>query len=103
MRYKAEYIEPARQDVSDIKDYLSQFYPGTPVKFLTELKQRVEALRDNPFMYPEYEDNPAYRRMVVSDYLVFYKIFEATEIIEIHRVLHGKRNIKEHLPKTNNN
>jgi addiction module RelE/StbE family toxin len=99
MRYKAEYIELARQDVSEIKEYLSQFYPSTPAKFLTELKQSVEALRDNPFKYPKYEDHPAYRRMVVLDYLVFYKVFEPTGIVEIHRVLHGMRNIKEHLPK----
>jgi addiction module RelE/StbE family toxin len=100
MRYKAEYIELAQHDVSGIKEYLSQFYPSTPVKFLKEIKQSVESLRDNPFICPEYEDNPAYRRMVVSDYLVFYKVFEKTGIIEIHRILHGKRNIKEHIPKT---
>jgi len=102
MRYRAEYIEPAKRDVSGIKDYLSQFYPSTPLKFLAAIKQGIENLRDNPFICPEYEDNPAYRRMVVLDYLVFYKVFEVTGIIEIHRVLHGKRNIKEHLPKSEN-
>jgi len=99
MRYKVEYIETARQDVGGIKEYLSQFYPSTPLKVLAEIKKSVENLRDNPFICPEYEGNPAYRRMVVLDYLVFYKVFEATGVMEIHRVLHGKRDIKAYLPK----
>lgn len=98
MSYRIEYLELARQDVAGIREYLTQFYPSTPIKFLAALKRGIEDLSGNPFMYSIYEDNPRYRRMVVNDYLVFYKVLEADRVVEIHRVLYGMRNIKDHLP-----
>ena len=98
MKYTVVYLELALEDVRDIRSYLSQFYPGTPAKFLTALKSGIENLRDNPFMYAKYEDNTAYRKMAVLDYLVFYKLFEPERTVEIHRVLYGMRDIKAYLP-----
>ena len=98
MKYKIVYLEPSMGDVEDIRDYLFQFYPNTPKKFLSALKRGIEYLRDNPYIYEEYADNTAYRKMAVLDYLVFYKVFEQDKVVEIHRVLHGARNIKSHLP-----
>jgi len=98
MKYKLEYIELALEDVEGIRDHLSQFYPSTPEKFLKALKKGIESLSDNPFLYAEYEENTAYRKMVVLDYLVFYKVFEQEGIVEINRVLNGMRDIKAYLP-----
>ena len=98
MNYTVVYLELAAQDVAVIRKYLSQFYLDTPVNFLTKLKRGIEGLRDNPFMYAEYADHPAYRRMVVMEYLVFYKVYDDSKTVEIHRVLHGMKNIKAHLP-----
>lgn len=97
MKYRVEYIELAMDDVSDIKSYLSRFYPKTPERFLTTLKRAVENLCENPYMYAEYADNPAYRKMPVLDYLVFYKVLEQKAVVEIHRVLYGMRDIKAYL------
>jgi len=92
---KIEYINSARTDVAEIRSNLSRFYPSTPDKFLKALKKSIETLSDNPLLYSVYEWNSAYRKMPVLDYLVFYKVFEERQTIEIHRVLYGKRNIKE--------
>ncbi|GHV87168.1 hypothetical protein AGMMS50255_4640 [Spirochaetia bacterium] len=97
MKYKIVYLELAREDVREIKAYLAQFYPSTPVKFLSALKKQIENLTDNPYMYEAYADNPSYRRMVVSDYLVFYKVNDEKRIIAIHRVLHGARDIAKYI------
>jgi len=97
MKYKAVYLAPAMQDVSEIRNYLSQFYPNTPTKFLTALKKGIENICDNPYIYPAYEENLIYRKMVVLDYLVFYKAHESEGIVEIHRVLHGMRGVKSFL------
>jgi len=97
MKYRVEYLNLAMEDVAEIKSYLSQFYTGTPVRFLNALKQAIENLCEYPFIYVEYveyADNPAYRKLAVLDYLVFYKVFEQEGIVEIHRVLYGRRDIK---------
>jgi toxin ParE1/3/4 len=49
-------------------------------------------------MYKEYGTGHYrfnYRKMVVDDYLVFYVVLD--EAIEIHRILHGKRDIGRYL------
>jgi len=97
MNYKIVYLEPSMGDVEEIRAYLSQYYPNTPDRFLAALKNGIEYLCDNPYLYAEYGDNPAYRKMTVQDYLVFYKVFEQDKIVEIHRVLFGMRNIKSFL------
>jgi len=99
MKFNAVYLDPAMKDVVEIRGYLSQFYPSTPMKFLAALKKGVESVCENPHICPVYEDNPAYRKIVVLDYLVFYKVQETERIIEIHRVLYGMRNVKGYLPK----
>jgi plasmid stabilization system protein ParE len=91
---KISYLTSAKADVTEIKNNLSQYYPSTPVKFLKTLKKSIETLSDNPFLYPVYEWNIAYRKMPVLDYLVFYRVFEDRQTIEIYRVLYGRRNIK---------
>jgi len=98
MKYDIIYLKPAMGDVEEIRAYLSQFYPNTPVKFLTALKHGIEHLCDNPYLCAEYSDNPAYRKMSILDYLVFYKVFEEEKIVEIHRVLYGRRDLKTYIP-----
>jgi len=89
-----EYINSAKIDVAEIRSNLSRFYPSTPDKFLRALKKSIETLTDNPLLYPVYEWHSEYRKMPVLDYLVFYKVFEERQTIEVHRILYGKRNIK---------
>ena len=97
MRYKLQYMETAEWDIENISEYLSNFYPSTPAKFLTAIKQSIENLSDNPYIYAEYEKNPAYRKITVQNYLVFYKVFEEEGVVRIYRVLHGARNVRDHL------
>jgi plasmid stabilization system protein ParE len=97
MKYTVRFMDLARQDYDDISEYLSGFYPGTPAKFLDELEKGTATLEDNPRAFEVYEHNPAYRRMVVMNYLVFYKIKEERKTVEVHRILHGARDIKRFL------
>jgi plasmid stabilization system protein ParE len=89
MTYKLTFLSIALDDKKNIEGYLKQFYPGTPHKFVAALKEKLTGLKENPYMYQAYEGNPAYRKIVVSNYLVFYKINDEKHIIEIHRILPG--------------
>jgi addiction module RelE/StbE family toxin len=107
LKYKIVYLELAREDVKEIRSYLAQFYPGTPAKFLSALKEQIGNLTENPYMYEAYDkmssDNtssdktPSFRRMVVSNYLVFYKVDDEKRTIAIHRILHGSRDISKYI------
>jgi addiction module RelE/StbE family toxin len=97
MGYKLRYLDLAKNDVKEMKDYLAQFYPRTPLKFLAVLKEKITNLSDMPYMYETYSDNPDYRKLSVYDYLVFYKADEESKAVKIHRVLHGARDISRYL------
>jgi len=97
--YDVKLLGIAENDIDEICEYLSQFYPSTPGKFLDALDKDLENVSRNPYMYPIYEYNKKYRRIVTNDYLVFYKIDEETNFVRVYRILHGKQNISTVLEK----
>jgi plasmid stabilization system protein ParE len=92
-------MDLAESDYNEIHEYLSQFQESALAGFIDELEKRTAALEDMPNMFAVYEPLPKYRRIVVREYLVFYKVIEESQRVEIHRILHGARNIVRVLKK----
>ena len=86
MTFKIIYLPVAEQDLNSIAEYLSQFYASTFGKFMNMLEKSIVNLETSPFMGVKYGN---YRKLAVSDYLVFYKVDEDAELVKIYRVLHG--------------
>ena len=91
--YDVKFMDLAYEDYDEISEYLLRFYPSTPAKFLAELEKSTAVLESTPYAFEVYEPIPQYRRMVVLGYIVFYKVLEENRKVEIHRILHGARNI----------
>lgn len=91
-------LPQAVQDLEDIVDYLSQFYASTAIKQYDRIIEKINDIPLYPNKYEEYRTGQyhnTYRRMVADDYLVFYVVMD--DIIEIRRILHGKRDIGRYL------
>jgi len=97
LKYTVRFSPFAREDKEEIKTYLSKFYPGTPRRFTSLLKKQIATLKDNPNMYPEYQENPSYRRMSVSNYIVFYKVNDEKKQIDIYRILRATWDLPKYL------
>jgi len=95
MLYRIHPSERAELDIERALAYLSQFYPGTPIRFRSLLREILSNLKHNPYMYPVYEPNTKYRRAVVGSYILFYKINEERKYVNIFRVLRGSWDITE--------
>jgi len=93
MKYSVKFLHSAVVDNNANIEYLSQFYPSTPRKYLTALEKRKSTLVDNPYFYSVYLPMPEYRRFTVRNYIGFYKIIEESSTVEIHRILHGSRDV----------
>jgi len=91
--YEVKLLSLAENDLDEICQYLSQFYPGTPGRFLDVLEKDFYHLSLSPKMFPKYEYNSEYRKVVIGDFLAFYKIDEANKQVYIYRILHGKRSV----------
>ena len=97
MNYTVRFSPFAKEDKKDIKTYLAKFYPETPRRFAALLKEHINNLKDNPYMYSEYPENTDYRRMLVGNYMVFYKVNDAEKHIDIYRILRASWDLPKYL------
>ena len=97
MTYTVRFSPFAKEDKKEIKSYLSKFYPETPRRFSDLLKEHIENLKNNPYMYGEYTENTDYRRMLASNYIVFYKVNEKEKQIDIYRILRASWDLPKYL------
>ena len=98
MKYRVKYLVTARHDREAIKAYLSQYSLSAARRLFDKIKRNMEFVKDNPYIYEVYKRRPQFRRMVVEEYLVFYKVNEDTRIVEVHRILHGMMDIEQNVP-----
>jgi len=98
MDYNVEFVGNSQEEHNSILEYLSQFYASTVQKYLTAFDKCLTFLSENPYIYQAYEPAPQYRRAIVGDYLVFYKIFDPVDnqsgLVEIYNILHSSWNIE---------
>ena len=59
--------------------------------------EKLELLRENPFIYPQYTKDllqaEVYRFIIIDNYILFYHINEDEHLVNIARILYGKRDI----------
>lgn len=86
-------------DLILVDEYLSRFYSGTPEKFFREYDAAIEAMLKMPEMYAVYPGTKDFRRFIVRDFLVFYKLDKANNLVSIYRILHGSQDIFERISR----
>ena len=103
MTWKVNYTEDAEQDLQDIYEYISDvlFEPVIAEKQANRIMDAVNSLDHMPLRYRLYNSEPWYtkglRVLPVDNYLVFYLTDESQNTVAIIRIMHGSRNIEEHL------
>ena len=97
-RYHLRYLPSAQEDLLSILDWIAQDSPKRAVSFVDELDERIGGLEKHPLLgrIPRHRWLRAYgyRVLIIESYLAFYVVRGQT--IEIHRVVHGSRNL-DHL------
>ncbi len=96
-KYRIQFLPEADLDLQAIDEHLSQFSESAPAKFFNELDRILDVLKSMPYAFNEYPDRTDYHRAFVFDYLLFYKVLEEVEVIQIHAIWHGAMNIREHI------
>jgi len=96
MRKRIVLSEAAYYDIDSIFAYISRDNKQAAGKLRLRIYEELKRLADFPELGPviSEEDTPGaqrgYRRIVVSSYMVFYRVLE--DHIVIARVLHGRQN-----------
>ena len=90
---KLLYSERARADVQSVYAYLAQNSENAAINCMRELDATISQLMTFPQLgvKPKYEElrNLGLRVLICGNYLVFYKVVEAEQVVYIVRVLHG--------------
>jgi len=89
-------LKLARDDLKGIHNRLIEFGSVPPKKFRDSFATFCINVTTMPYMYPQYDLNPEYRKAVIKyDYIVFYQIEinNCKERVRIYRVLHGMQDI----------
>ncbi len=98
-KYVLRYLPVAVDDLISILDWIAGGSPANAKAFIEKLDQRIGSLKIHPFLGRIPRDdklkNSGYRVLVVGSYLVFYIVRGKT--VEIHRVVHGSRNLDDML------
>ena len=94
-KYVLRYLPVAVEDLISIFDWIASDSPTNAAAFIDKLDQRIGNLETHPFLGRIPRDDrlksSGYRVLVIESYLVFYIVRFKT--IEIHRVIHGSRNL----------
>jgi len=91
--YQIRYLPAAQEDLLEILEYIKKDSPNAAIGFIEQFDTTVGQLGKFPRMgvvprAPHLEQS-GYRMLVIRNYLVFYVIIQ--EVIEIRRVIHGRR------------
>lgn len=90
--YRVVWRPSAETDLENIVDYIAQDNPGRAEAFGQELRNKTLPLAQQPRLGRAGRPGlPAFVRELVAhrNYLVFYRVLDATATVEILRVKHA--------------
>ena len=97
-KYKIQFSKDARKDLKDIYIYVkySLQEPVIAKKLIDKIKKEIYKLKDNPTIYAIIRDEIIKKREIrkvkVNNYIVFYKVEDTKSLVEIVRIMYGRRN-----------
>ncbi len=96
--YKLIITRLADSDLTEIVDYISTklLNPSAALDFLDEVESQYGYLQSNPRLFSVCLDprlaEKEYRKVVVGNYLILFRIDEEAESVYILRVVYHRRN-----------
>jgi len=99
--YKLTFLPIARQDMMDIVTYISHelFNPTAAGALAAEMVESAEWLCDFPYISSVHQTKKPlkheYRKLLVSNYIIFYWVNENDKLITIARVIYARRNYEK--------
>ncbi len=103
MSWEIKFSEQAREDLSAVYEYIAYnlLAPETAGRQIEKILNFIQALDEMPMRYALYEYEPwrsqGLRAFSVNNYIVFYLPKKETNVVNIVRIVYGKRDLKQQL------
>ncbi|MBS4030255.1 MAG: type II toxin-antitoxin system RelE/ParE family toxin [Clostridiales bacterium] len=98
MAYNLIVSQEAHEDINEIVHYMTEklVNPTAAVAFLNDVEKCYHAVVENPNMYSLCHDarlgSKGYRKIVVKNYLILYRVDDEAKAVFIVRIIYGGRN-----------
>jgi len=96
-KYRVDVSEPAENDLKDIVRYITSQLsaPISALSMIELFEEAMAGLSDMPqrhtFVADERLAQMGYRKLPLKNYVVFYSIDEGNKVVDIERILYGRR------------
>lgn len=96
--YKILVSEEFHQDLQKILHYILHDLsaPLAAADFLDAIEDTVQGLSSMPYRFEMVRDEnlnrKGYRKCIIKNYLLFYKVFEEEKTVRIYRLIYARRN-----------
>jgi len=96
-KYRVDISEPAESDLRDIVRYIASQLsaPISALNMMELLEEAMTSLSDLPQRCPLVADERlsqlGYRKLNVKKYVVFFSIDEKNKVVDVERILYGRR------------
>jgi len=93
--YRLDVSDPAEDDLDRIIAYIAEKLeaPKAASDFADEVYGRFDHLENNPYIFEECRDPKlkaeGYRRAVIKNYILLYKVYEDEKLVIAHRFFYG--------------
>lgn len=97
-QYKIEFSKEARNDLISIVDYIKNNLqePNIAKKIAQKIREQIYSLSNSPKIFPIIDDKflrkLELRKTIVDNYIIFYKVIDKEKMVQIIRIIYGKRN-----------
>ena len=101
MAYKLLVSEDAHNDIRDIMGYMVRELKSSQAAegFLFDVEESYRRVLDNPLVYSLCTDirleRLGYRKIVIKNYLILYRVDEDKQIVYIVRIVYGARDYQK--------
>lgn len=98
MNCKLLITKEAKRDIDEIISYIVNELnnPAAAKNLLAKIQSGFDTVSHNPYAFELCQDKRlkecGYRKIVVNNYIIFYKIGANCNIVYIMRVIYGRRN-----------
>ena len=93
--YSLKVADSAENDLDSIISYIAEnlHAPKAASSFADQVYDCYDRLEENPYIFEECQNarlkKEGYRRAVIKNYIMLYKIHERENTVIVHRFFHG--------------
>ena len=98
MPYKIKKLPSFDKSAFQADSDLYALSPNAADRFYYDYNKKIGLINENPYIFKAFDDDPYFRSApLVYGYRLFYHIDDQSEIVVLHRVIHGAMNLQTHL------